>query len=140
MTDRQPKEQEKRKQVMAKESFEFGFQYSGPRTATDDRKCATCSARATKECPTHGQAYSPACAHCKSAQGAECQAHWGLQAAVDEFASRLEGEAAEDFKMASAMVLNTESKHPNVTVHVRSDRDGGTKGGRAFFVELVPRP
>lgn len=124
----------------AKEAFEFGFQYSGPREPADDRECVTCNARTTKKCPTHGTGYAEGCSHCKSAKGAPCQGHWGLKAALDEYASRLTGEPAEDFQVAGAMVLDTISKHPNVSVHIRSDRDGMTKGSRSFFVEMVPRP
>lgn len=62
--------------------MEIGFRYDGPLKARQDLKCATCLAKATGECPTHGQARDSSCAHCKAVQGGECQSHWGLDAAA----------------------------------------------------------
>lgn len=127
-----------------KSDFEFGFHYSGPIDATPDMDCTTCRSQSTKKCPTHGQQYAQGCAHCASAQGAPCQGHWGMAAALDEYGTRLTAgsDSAVDFGLAKTIVLG-EPPTPgktSVTINIRSDRGGATKGARSLHLELVPRP
>ena len=59
------------------------FNYSGPKSAVDDRFCVSCSAAATGRCPTHGS-LGLGCATCKAALDRECSGHAGFEAAVSK--------------------------------------------------------
>lgn len=117
--------------------MEWGFHYSGPREPTQDFNCATCLAKLQGKCPTHGHGFDRSCAHCKAAQGEECQSHWGLEAALEAFAPPK--GATEDFELA-AKILRDEAivqGTTNVGVHLHGNRDVARRGFRELHIEIT---
>lgn len=119
--------------------MEWGFTYSGPRLPGSDPRCTTCLAGMRKECPAHGSAFVSTCAHCRSAQGAPCQGHWGLEAAFDAYVARDEA-SKKDFEFARSIV-NAEpaGDKPNIVVTMRGDGILAADGHREIFIRIDAR-
>ena len=117
--------------------MEWSFHYHGPREPRMDYKCVTCLASKTEECPTHGKAPPPeGCAHCLAAAGGPCQAHWGIQAALD--AHVVEDDAKADFALAKAFVESEMASCTAKLVLVRAFGVGplSPKQPREFHIEV----
>jgi hypothetical protein len=111
--------------------MECHFNYQGPIAPYDDPRCTTCHAGHTKECPTHGKGFALGCAHCATAQGAPCQAHWGLEAALKASESGGEDEAsdaafADMADKVRAVAKAMTAKSGQIRAHFRANIDPST--------------
>lgn len=121
--------------------FEWGFNYSGPREARVEPGCVTCAAGTTQRCPTHGENYAKNCAHCASAQGKPCQAHWGLEAALEGHRANVEPDALADYDLAANMILaEGPSKKRNIDVRMRGHGTLADRDERELEIAVRARP
>jgi len=121
--------------------MEWSFHYSGPREPEQNLRCVTCLAGAQKACPTHGETWNKECAHCMSAQGGPCQAHWGLEAALDAHAPHVPEAALEDYARAVKILLE-EPPHPsrkNLSVTMRGNGPLAAAGNRELYIQILAR-
>jgi hypothetical protein len=119
--------------------MEWGFHYAGPRGSTLNPKCVTCLAGLQKECPTHATSFTESCAHCRTAQGAPCQSHWGLEKALAAYVP-LDEASRRDFEFAKELVLaEPPSTRPNVVVVMRGDGSLAADGHRELCIRIDAR-
>lgn len=126
--------------------FEWGFHYAGPLAPTSDRRCVTCNAKASGECPSHEKRFMLGCAHCVAAQGGECQAHWGLDAALAHFEAPATGalteEARADYEAAKSLLLLDAAPladKPRIVVSMRGSGPAHLVAEREFYVRVDRR-
>jgi hypothetical protein len=92
------------------------FHFHGSVAPVDHPECVTCLALRSKKCPTHGLGYAKGCAHCASAQGAACQAHWGLDAALKAHKADVNEESKGAYDDAAGKILAAVKMAPKATV------------------------
>ena len=117
--------------------MDWAFNYHGPIEAVDDPFCVTCLSKRRAECPTHGKATVPSCAHCHAVAGGECHAHWGAKAALDNHPVSEEAEADWGFAKAVALEEVGKAKRPHVRITMRGDGDLATSGHREIHVLVI---
>jgi hypothetical protein len=126
-----------------KNMFQWGFHYSGPRGAVVDMDCVTCRAKSTGKCAAHDTNFVKNCAHCQAAgEGAPCQGHWGLTAALDDYEKRLTGQQLSNFQIAKEMVLG-QPLHPswkNVTATARGNGNLDDSNECEFVITMKAWP
>jgi hypothetical protein len=117
--------------------MDCSFHYHGPVEATPDDDCVTCESFRKKKCVTHDKAFTKGCAHCESAQGAPCQAHWGLDAALSGHAKNIPADSVDEYEDAAARTLKAAKAtgKPRVRADFRANLDP-TTSTYEYFVSV----